>query len=48
MSTNYQDYLELLSAEQHVQVDKLREAARNGVLPKVRGVSYSCLNHRSN
>ncbi|KAL1406996.1 hypothetical protein Q8F55_006409 [Vanrija albida] len=37
MTTNYQDYLELLSAEQHVQVDKLREAARNGVLPKVRG-----------
>jgi hypothetical protein len=41
MSTNLQDYEELLTAEQHVQVDKLRESARNGVLPRVRGVSMS-------
>jgi hypothetical protein len=39
MSTNLQDYIELLTAEQHVQVDKLRESARNGVSPRVRGVS---------
>ncbi|RSH78096.1 uncharacterized protein EHS24_002552 [Apiotrichum porosum] len=37
MSTNLQDYIELLTAEQHVQVDKLRESARNGVSPRVRG-----------
>lgn len=37
MTTNLQDYLELLTAEQHVQVDKLRESARNGVPPRVRG-----------
>lgn len=42
MSTNLQDYVELLTAEQHVQVDKLREAARNGVSPRVRGVSLRC------
>lgn len=40
MSTNLQDYIELLTAEQHVQVDKLRESARNGVSPRVRGVSW--------
>ncbi|BEJ07461.1 hypothetical protein CcaverHIS641_0407300 [Cutaneotrichosporon cavernicola] len=37
MSTNMQDYIELLTAEQHVQLDKLRESARNGVPPRVRG-----------
>lgn len=39
MSTNLQDYVELLTAEQHVQLDKLRESARNGIPPRVRGVS---------
>ncbi|CAK9786139.1 hypothetical protein CC85DRAFT_291039 [Cutaneotrichosporon oleaginosum] len=37
MSTNMQDYIELLTAEQHVQLDKLRESARAGVPPRVRG-----------
>ncbi|ORY34029.1 hypothetical protein BCR39DRAFT_518178 [Naematelia encephala] len=37
MSTNLQDYVELLNAEQYVQVDKLRENARHGIAPRVRG-----------
>ncbi|WWC62170.1 uncharacterized protein I303_104763 [Kwoniella dejecticola CBS 10117] len=37
MSTNLQDWVELLNAEQHVQVDKLREHARHGVAARVRG-----------
>ncbi|KAI9639808.1 uncharacterized protein MKK02DRAFT_29781 [Dioszegia hungarica] len=37
MSTNLQDYVELLNAEQHVQVDKLRDNARHGITPRVRG-----------
>ncbi|WWC89306.1 uncharacterized protein L201_004227 [Kwoniella dendrophila CBS 6074] len=37
MSTNLQDWVELLNAEQHVQVDKLKEHARHGVAAKVRG-----------
>ncbi|WRT66387.1 uncharacterized protein IL334_003342 [Kwoniella shivajii] len=37
MSTNLQDWVELLNAEQHVQVDKLREHARHGVASRVRG-----------
>lgn len=48
MSTNMQDYIELLTAEQHVQLDKLRESARNGVPPRVRGVGgimfFACEN----
>lgn len=43
MTTNIQDYLELLTAEQHVQVDKLRESARNGVPPEVRGEAWMYL-----
>lgn len=37
MSTNLQDYIEVLNAEQHVQVDKLKENARHGIAPRVRG-----------
>ncbi|RSH87357.1 hypothetical protein EHS25_003266 [Saitozyma podzolica] len=37
MSTNLQDYIELLNAEQHVQVDKLRDHARHGISSRVRG-----------
>ncbi|WVW83933.1 hypothetical protein I302_105956 [Kwoniella bestiolae CBS 10118] len=37
MSTNLQDWVELLNAEQHVQVDKLKEHARHGVAARVRG-----------
>ncbi|WVR09771.1 hypothetical protein IAU60_006847 [Kwoniella sp. DSM 27419] len=37
MSTNLQDWVELLNAEQHVQVDKLREHARHGVASRVKG-----------
>ncbi|ORX36671.1 hypothetical protein BD324DRAFT_460250 [Kockovaella imperatae] len=37
MSTNIQDYVEILNAEQYVQVEKLAEHARHGITPKVRG-----------
>ncbi|WVF71480.1 hypothetical protein IAT40_006286 [Kwoniella sp. CBS 6097] len=37
MSTHLQDWVELLNAEQHVQVDKLREHARHGIASRVRG-----------
>lgn len=39
MTTHLQDYVELLNAEQLVQVDKLKEAAKHGVAARVRGVS---------
>ncbi|KAK8864418.1 hypothetical protein IAR55_001666 [Kwoniella newhampshirensis] len=37
MSTHLQDWIELLNAEQHVDVDKLREHARHGIAARVRG-----------
>ncbi|WVQ80771.1 hypothetical protein IAT38_002876 [Cryptococcus sp. DSM 104549] len=37
MSTVLQDWVDLLNAEQHVQVDKLREHARHGVAARIRG-----------
>lgn len=39
MTTHLQDYVELLNAEQHVQLDKLKEGAKYGVSARVRGVS---------
>jgi hypothetical protein len=38
MTAHTQDFIDLLNAEQHVQVDKLREHARHGISARVRGV----------
>ncbi|AFR92425.1 hypothetical protein J008_00298 [Cryptococcus neoformans] len=37
MSTILQDWIDLLNAEQHVQVDKLKEHARHGIAAPIRG-----------
>jgi len=49
MTAHTQDFIDLLNAEQHVQVDKLREHARHGISARVRGVRpYSALLHTVN
>lgn len=44
--SNLNDYYDLLQSEVHVDLDRLRILARQGIPPQIRGVSDDPLEHK--